>query len=429
MPRHTPACTAVVRPALLATVLSVALAGCAIGSADGAEPTGGNASGGRTTLTFWSYYEGAQKEWLEERVAAFEDVHPEVAIDLVQTVGDQQDQRLLASVATGGTPDLFINNIVVDFPTLVAGGVAADLTPYWEEYADREQFPDNAAWTSDGAVHNLLPYTNLLGLYYNADILAEHGVTPPETLEDLEAALAAVTEGGDEGVALSGAPTVEGAWLFAPQLLGEGVDYCNFSGAPVEAAFDRLGRWAAEGYVPQGAATWDQNASWQQFLTGRYAFGLNGNWQLGNVAEAGFEYGTAQFPAPEGGKSVVYPGGEGFGIGATSEHKDLAWQFLEEAVLSPEAGESIFATAGSIPVRADVSASLSEEADQYVAPFITAAQETGRWPDNSETAAAQTALGTAVSGVISGQLDAAEGAAQAEAGIAEALEAGGGSCE
>lgn len=423
MTRH-----ALARPAALLAVLSLTLTGCAL-SSEGAASSDG-ASGERATLTFWSYYQGAQGEWLADRVAAFEADNPDVDIEVVETTGDTQDQRLLASVATGGTPDLFINNIVVDFPTLVAGGVTADLTPYWEDYAEREEYPDNAAWTNDDKVYNLLPYTNLLGMYYNADLLAEHGVdSPPQTLDELEAALEAVTAGGDQGVALSGAPTVEGAWLFAPQLLGEGVNYCNLSGAPVDAAFERLGRWAELGYVPKAAATWDQNASWQQFLSGRYAFGFNGNWQLGNVADADFEYGTTQFPAPEGGSSVVYPGGEGFGIGATSEHKDLAWQFLEEAVLSPEAGETIFATAGSIPVRADVAQTLAEEGDEYVAPFLAAAQTTGQWPDNTETAAAQTALGTAVSGVISGQLAATQGSAQAQADVAEALEAGGGTCE
>ncbi|TNM67339.1 sugar ABC transporter substrate-binding protein [Streptomyces sp. NP160] len=407
----------------------VAASGCAISSDGGG---GGGGDGDKTVLTFWSYYVGAQKTWLDGRVAAFEKANPDIDVQVVETVGDQQDQRLLASVATKTTPDLFINNIVVDFPTLVAGGVTADLTPYWEKYADAGQWPEQAAWKNDGKVYNLLPFTNLLGMYYNKDVLAESGITePPKTLDELQEDLATVKAGGKyEGLALSGAPTVEGAWLFAPQLLGEQVDYCTWadSGPKVSAAFDRLGSWTSAGYIPQAAATWDQNDSWQQFVTGRYAFAFNGNWQLGNGGDAAFQWGTAQYPAPTGGSSVVYPGGEGFGIGETSKNKDLAWKFLQEAILSPEAGEQIFTTAGSIPVRSDAAQSSAIQDDANALPFATAAQSTGQWPNNPETATAQTALGTAVSSVISGQATPADAAASATDGIAKALAEGGGTC-
>ena len=416
--------TRALRATAVAAAFAVAASGCAISSTP-------DSADGKTTLTFWSYYQGTQTDWLAGQVKQFEADNPDVDVKIVETVGDQQDQKLLASVATGSTPDLFINNIVVDYPTLQAGGVFADLTDYWNDYADKSQYPDSAAWKTDDKVYNLLPYTNLLGLYYNSDILAKYGIDgPPATLDELDADLAIIKAGGeDEGIALSGAPTVEGAWLFAPQLLGEGVNYCDFDGPKVDAAFDRVESWAKAGYTPQATATWDQNASWQQFMTGKYAFALNGNWQLGNVKESGFNYGTAQFPAPAGGTSVVYPGGEGFGIGAKSKNKDLAWKFIEQAVLSADAGENIFTAAGSIPVRADVAETDVIKNDEFVQPFVTAAQTSGVWPDNTNTAKMQTALGKAVSAVISGQSSAADGAKAATDDIAAALEDGGGSCE
>jgi len=402
--------------------LAFGLSACAISEAGGDDSQ---------TLTFWSYYQGAQADWLAAQAAEFEENNPGVTVDIVKTVGDQQDQKLLASVATGDTPDLFINNIVVDYPTLVAGGVTADLTEYWDAFDDKDQFPESAAWSTDGKAYNLLPFTNLIGLYYNADILGEVGIdAPPTTLDELQTALEAVSaDGRYQGIALSGAPDVEGAWLFAPELLGLGIGYCNFEGPEVDAAFERVETWAAQGYTPQATATWDQNDSWQQFATGEFAFGINGNWQLGNAAEASFEWGTAQYPAPEGGTSVVYPGGEGFGIGANSEKKDLAWKFLEEAVLTPEAGEAIFTIAGSIPVRADVAELPAIKDNVAVQPFVTAAQTAGTWPDNENTANIQKVLGQAVSSVISGQNTAAEGSAAAIADIKTSLEDGGGSCQ
>lgn len=412
----------------IVTTMLLAVSGCTISSTGS---SGGQGSD-QVTLTFWEYYQGTQNDWLEHQVTLFEQNNPDVKVDLVKVVGDQQDQKLLASVATGKTPDLFINNIVVDYPTLVSGGVMLDLTDYWNDYADKGQFPESAVWKTDGKVYNLMTYTNLLGMYYNLDILKQYGITkPPATLDELQQDLAKVTAGGKyKGLALSGAPTVEGAWLFAPQLLGQGVNYCNWDSSQdkVKAAFDRVDDWAAKGYIPKAAATWDQNASWQQFMTGKYAFAFNGNWQLGNVKKATFKYGTAEFPASPDGQSKVYPGGEGFAIGAKSQHPDLAWKFLEQAVLSKQAEEDVFEKAGSIPLRADVANIDAIQKDTYVQPFVKAAQNSANWPNNPNTANMQTSLGKAISAVISGQKSGEQGAQQATNDIAAARKKGGGSC-
>lgn len=419
--------TRAARLGAVAAALALTLSGCAISASTGGGDTGGSA---KTTLTFWQYYTGTGRTWLANQVKDFEKKNPSVQIKLVDVVGDQQDQKLLASVATGTTPDLFINNIVVDYPSLQAAGVFKDLTAEWNGYADKAQFPDSAVWKTDGKVYNLMSYTNLLGLYSNTTILKQYGITSaPTTLDELQADLVKVKAGGKyKGIALSGAPSVEGAWLFAPQLLGQGVDYCNFSGPKVTAAFDRVQNWAKAGYTPQATATWDQNAAWQQFATGKYAFGINGNWQLGNVKTAGFTYSTAQFPAPPSGTSIVYPGGEGFGIGAKSKHADIAWKFLKDEIFTKAAGASLFTASGSIPVRADVAETPTIKNNTYVQPFVKAAATTGTWPKNSNTANVQTALGKAVSSVLSGQSTGAQGVTAAEKNIAAALKTGGNTC-
>lgn len=411
------------RSRLVATAVAVMLAasGCAIS----ANPTHSDG----TTLTFWEYYGDTQLTWLQGQVATFEKANPHVYVNLVQVVGGQQDQKLLASVSMGNTPDLFINNIVVDNPLLVSGGVMKDLTPYWNSYPDKAQYPSGAVWKTNGKVYNLMTYTNLLGMYYNKDILGQYGIsTPPKTLGELQIDMAKVEAGGKyKGLALSGAPTVEGAWLFAPQLLGLGIDYCNFSGPKVTDAFGRVAQWSKAGYLPLASATWDQNAAWQQFMTGKFAFAFNGNWQLGNVKTATFKYGTAKYPAPASGTSQVYPGGEGFAIGSKSQHPDLAWKFLEQ-LLSKQGNESVYTAAGSIPVRADTTDIPAIKNDKFVQPFVAAAQDTAQWPNNTNTATMQTSLGKAVSAVISGQQSGQQGAQSAESAIQTNIHKGGGSC-
>lgn len=413
----------------MGAAVALALSACA-SDADNTPSGSATPTGEVTTLDLWAYYAGTQAPWLAGQVKDFEANNPGVKINVIQTVASQHDQKLLAAAATGTTPDLFVNNIVVDFPTLAAGGVFADLTPYWEKYADAAQFPASAVWKDDGKVKNLLPFTDVVGMFYNIDILSQYGITdPPKTLDQLQADMKIVTADGKyKGLALSGAPTVEGAWLFAPQLLAVGVNYCNFEGPKVQTAFDRLDSWASAGYIPKSASTWDQNAAWQQFMTGEYAFAFNGNWQLGSVQEASFKYGTAQYPPPQGGVSQVYPGGEGYAIGSKSKHPDLAWKFLEEAILTRQAGESTFEQVGSISVRADAADSGALKEDPFVAPFVIAASDPGTWPRSESTAEIQTALGIEASAVISGQRSGKQGADNAIKNIAEGLTAGGGSC-
>ncbi|WP_165831888.1 ABC transporter substrate-binding protein [Brachybacterium endophyticum] len=383
-----------------------------------------------TTLRMWHYYQDQQKTWLEDEVRRFEAKHPKTRIALIDVVGDQQAQKLLASVSIGNGPDLLMNNIVVDFPVLRAAGVLKDITEQWESFQDNDQFPEATAWRNEGRVFNLLPYTNLIGMYAHSDALADSGVeTVPSTLSELESAMQKVSEkGAFEPLAMAGSPDVEGAWLFAPQLLGLGIDYCNFHGAAVEDAFRRLARWRDKGWLPQATATWSQTDAWQQFMTGRYAFALNGNWNLGNARDSGFAIQTARYPASDGGKSKVYPGGEGIAIGAQTKYPDLAWSFIESAFLSAPGARAVNTVAGSIPVRADVASSDQLAGDADVAPFVEAARHQARWPDNERTADMQRALGEAVSGVISGQLSGDEGASSAVNEIAAARADGGGSC-
>jgi multiple sugar transport system substrate-binding protein len=393
--------------------------------------SGPSTSGASKTLKVWNYYAaGPGLTWLQDETKKFEKANPGVNVQLVQVPFGQMDQKLLASSSTGTGPDVLVNNVVVDYPTLASAGVMKDMTSDWNSYPDKSEFPSSAVWTTKGKVFNVMSYTNLVGLYYNKTILSQYGITtPPKTLDEMQADMAKVVAGGKYGgLAESGAPTSEGAWLFAPQLLGQNIDYCNFKGPKVTAAFDRVATWSKDGYIPLATATWAQSDAWQQFMTGKFAFGLNGNWNLGGAKDATFKYGTTTFPEPSGGKSVVYPGGEGLAVGSHSTDPALAWKYIEDVFLSKSASEANYAASGSIPVRADVGSTAALKDNKLVQPFVQAAAATGKWPNNVKTAQLQSTLGTAISAVISGQQSGAQGAQSAITGIATELKAGGGGC-
>jgi multiple sugar transport system substrate-binding protein len=427
-------CRAVAGGALTATVLASAACGYSAGggpvsSALAKGPTCD--SGHQITLTVWSYY--TTLTVLNKLDKLFQQVCPNVTVKQVLIPGTQLDPKLLATASTHNGPDVLLNNVVVDFPELQRAGVMYNLTKFWDSYPDRSQYPASGVWrASNGQIYTVMSYTNLVGMWYNKSILSQYGITtPPATVAQLDSDMRKVVAGGKyQGLAESGAPSVEGAWLFMPLLLDQGINYCNFGGPKVTTAFTQVQSWAKAKLIPNATSTWTQNDSWQEFVTGKFAFGLLGNWNLATAKnQAKFSYGTALFPANDSdGKSYVFPGGEGLAIGAFTRYPGVAWKYLETSWLSKQANVTDFSNTGSIPLRQDVAATPSVRDDTLVQPFIRAAGDSAKWPDNPQTAAMQTAVGQAVSGVISGQLTPAAAAAQAEAGIAKARKAGGGGC-
>lgn len=401
----------------------------ALGCTASGDDNGGSETSGET-LVVWTYYTaGGQIDAMEAQNELWAEQHPDVEIEHVQIPFDQLPSRLLATATTQDGPDVVLDNVVVDFPSLAASGVLADLTDYWDGYEDKDQFGDSALFTfSDDRLYNVLSYTNLLGLYYNEDVLAQYDIEVPTTVSELEAAMQTVADAGEyTPMAMSGAATVEGAWMFMPLALGEGADYCTFDDPAVPAAFESLDQWTQNGYLPADTATWNQTDAWQAFLSGRYAFGINGNWNLGDVPDAGFGIGTAQYPAGSAG-SFVFPGGEAIGIGAFSDKQDLAWEYIETAWLSDEASRINFEASGQIPTRASVATSDEVAENELAQPFIAAASDTATWPRNEQTAAMQSAVGEASSGLISGQYGLEEALQHAQTGVADARETGGGGC-
>lgn len=406
--------------------LLMAAAGVGAASAGGSHVDGEGAE----TLTVWTYYvTGGQIDALDAQNEMFEQTHPGVKIDHVQIPFDQLAPRLLAGAATGDGPDVVLDNVVVDFPALAASGALLDLTPYWDAYPDAEQFPDSAVWRTDDGIFNVMSYTNLLAMYYNADVLDEYGIAPPTTIEELESAMAIVAEAGDyTPLSMSGVATPEGAWMFMPLLLSQGVGYCNLDEPSVEGAFTTLQGWADNDYIPTETATWDQADAWLAFASGDYAFGFNGNWNLGELAGLDFTAGTVQLPSNGSEGSVVFPGGEAIGIGSFSDNQDLAWEYIQSGWMSQEASLINFNTTGQIPTRADLADAPDLQANELVQPFVAAAGSTANWPASPNTAAMQNAMGQAGSAVISGALSPADAASQVVSDVTSEIADGGGSC-
>jgi multiple sugar transport system substrate-binding protein len=405
-----------------ATTLAGALVLTSCGDAGGAE------GGGDGVVTVWHYFsQDAQVQVMEDFAERFEAANEGVEVENVYVPYDQMNSKLVSAAGAQTGPDVVVFNGGETAP-LALGGALAPMDEYWSSFEDASQFPESVIHQVDDTTYAVQGYVNLLGLWYNADILEEIGVEPPTTLEELEAAMAAAAAAGYQGITLSGLPQSQGEWQAYPWLSAAGFDYESPDAAALEEAFTRVRTWVDNGWLSQEAATWDQTVPFQQFAAGGVAFAENGNWQQATAEEqAAFDYGVVPLPLPETGQ--VYLGGEGQGIGAFSDDPDLAWEYLTSTFYDAEAELEATETVGYIPARTDAGQAEQVSSNELLDPFaqtVTTFGATYPAPSIPPEAVAdvQVTMGQAWSSVIGGQQSPAAAAQQVMSAIEPLLGSG-----
>lgn len=399
------------RRTALAGVLAGALALAACGGSSSTSTTatsdGSPAVDATGTVTVWHYFSDPNQVALMDKYAElFEASNPGSTVDNVYVPYDQMNSKLVAAAGASEGPDIAVFN-GAETSTLALAGVLAPLDEQLGAFADTAQLPESVIHSVDDQAYAIQGYVNLLGLWYNADILSEIGVEPPTTMDELEAAMQKAVDAGYEGITLCGLPQGQGEWQAYPWLTSDGFSYDSPDATALAAGLSRVKGWVDEGFLSQEAVTWDQTVPFQQFASGGVAFAENGNWQMGTAAsDAQFEYGVVPLPLSDTGQ--VYLGGEGQGIGAYSADPDLAWKYLESTYLSVEGQLAAADIVGSIPSRLDAAEDDQVASNELLKPFAeTVAQFGANYPAGvippESVADVQLTVGQAWSAALGGQ--------------------------
>jgi multiple sugar transport system substrate-binding protein len=404
--------SSIIRSLLAAAVMALAVMVGACGSDDEASSggdTGSSAQSGAEPsgkLTVWTYYdEGsgglyeAPAQWKQQ----VEKKYPNVELDF-QVVGyDNMTQKLTAAAAAGKGPDIALVN-GGSIPELVKAGAAQDIGENWDAYADKGQFPAAAedSLMFEDRRHAVQAYTNIVGLYYNKDILDEVGVDVPTSVDELQSAMAKVKEAGKKPLTVSAPPGPGGEFSAAAWLLSAGWTYQDAANPAGKQAFDNLGQIVENGYVSK-ADSGGFNAP-TNFATGDYAFMHEGNWNLGSFEQdVKFEYGVTPIEGLD--RSPI--GGEVAIVGGNAKDKDAAWKVIEEMLLSKEGG-LVAAKAGSVPLRQDVASDPEVTKDENLAEFAKIAAKSTGIPLTDNTGKVGTVIGDAFNQLIAGKIGADE---------------------
>ena len=288
--------------AALCTATAVTLAACS----SSAKSSSGN--GG--TYTVWDPYPqyDASSDWAKLVAKCGTDN----GVTVKRTAWDTSKltSQVLLSAQQGNAPSV----VIVDNPvvsTLVEAGVLSDTGTTGQTTAG---YAANIldAGTVGGKAYGVPIGANTLALYYNKSVLAAAGIDIA-TVKDwtsLTAALAKAKAAGKKGITFSAVNTEEGSFQFLPWFWGSGAQLTKLDSPEGVSALQLWTDWVKKGYAPNDVISNNQQTSFQEFLTGDYAFAENGTWQLGGLKTSKIDWGVVPIPGAGGSLAAAPTGGE-----------------------------------------------------------------------------------------------------------------------
>lgn len=282
---------------------------------------------------------------------------------------DQLSQRLQIGLTSGvSQADVFMFRPLQEGLLFQQNGWVADLSSYAEadeqwNLADFQPGPLGTV-SKDDVLFGVPIVTERQALYYRKDLFEAAGIPVPTTLEELEAAAAALHDPANNvfGIVLRGqrsaAVTQFSSFLYSfggTWIDEEGNSALNTPEAL--AAYEYYGR-LLRNYGPLGTI----NMSWPQaiaiFAQGQAAMYLDADILYTNVVDPNAslvvdKVGFAPFPAGPDGARPYSVTSWALGMNAASANKDAAWEFIRWAT-SPQIVRKLQAENGQSGARLSV---------------------------------------------------------------------------
>lgn len=392
--------------AFVAAGTMLGLAACAPASTD--------ADADVTELTIWDYFTHLDGDSHLQRL--YEACENETGIKVVRTADAAVTDNLLQAASGGNTPDL----VILDNPNVAEFAETGLLVPNSESGLDVGDQRENilAAGRVGGELYGGSIGSNTLALFYNTELLAAAGVTPPTDWDEMTSAVAATTQGDVYGIAFSAINGEEGSFQFEPFLWGAGGSLEELDSAEAEAALALWTGWVADKQASQSNLSANQQDIRDQFASGNAAMMINGTWQLNALNEAGVPYAVVPVPARDGGPAASPLGGEFIEIIAGDEARVAASAKFAQCLIDPaNLGEWIAAQSYVSPYPDEAEAQA--DANPALRPWVDAiAVANGRTADlGSAYPTVSRALWTAIQEALTGAKSPADALEAAQASV------------
>ena len=380
----------------LAGVMTFSLAAC---GSKGKEESSDKKEDGKT-LKVAAVETAYGKAMWEKVVAAFEEEHEGVKVEL--TIDKKLEDVITPDMKAGNYPDVIMRAVGAEAgmtETFIRDNNLVDLTDVLDMKVPGEEvtvgdkilpgFTENTITNpyGDGKTYLMPMFYGPCGLFYNEALFEEKGWTVPTTWDEMWAL-------GDkakaEGIALFTYPTTGYFDAFFYALLHEAMGEENFTKAlqyeegiwdtpEAKQVFDIIAKLATytEKTTPANANDNDFQKNQQLVLDNKALFMPNGNWVIGEMAEApraeGFKWGFTALPALKAdGERASYSFFEQTWMPKEAKNQDLGKEFI--AFLYSDKAAEIFANeGGAVQPIVGMSDKLKDDAKIYYSIYDTGA--------------------------------------------------------
>ncbi|MDG4674830.1 extracellular solute-binding protein [Shinella sp. 838] len=306
-------------------------------------------------VTAWKGNE-SEPAGLSGLIASFEAANPDIDVELSYISRTDTDVVIPPRLQGGNPPDV----MMVDMPLVKVWGDAGFLQDFGTDAEWYGRVPQDlrSAITLDGKAY-IMPLEVIgMGLFTNMGMLKSVGIdAPPQTLDDLKTACAALAAAGKNAMMLPGTWNAElfvianglGAGTTPASDLGNGtntfVDDAGFNAA-LDTVRDLAGAGCFNAAQMAGVDPW--STALAEFKAGNFAMMPQGAWNIASFKEnSSLEFVFGPIPTPSGGVAVDL-----FGIGwaasSASDNPEAAKKFIE-----------FFAKAENLQVMLDAEAAYS----------------------------------------------------------------------
>lgn len=341
----------------LVVVFSViALTACNSSSTD----DGGN-EGGQTEITYYSF--SAMPDYeneLEEMVAAFEEINPDIKVNVELAPFDDYFTRLQTRIAGNEAPDVFELNYE-NFIQYASRGTLADLTEFIEKDDDFDpsQLNEQAfkAYQYDGKQYGMVESFSNVVMYYNKDLFDEAGLDYPTADWTWEDELEAAKKLTDPDKNIWG--------MYAPVTMNEFYKIAAQNGGTI---FDEEGNvtintpenletleYMVDKVVTHEVSPSPADLSGQSdgdlYQNGQIAMLHTGIWMFEAFKEAPFEWDIQLEPGNK--QKAHHFFANGLAVSADSEHKEAAYKFASFMSASDEAAKIRISSSWELPAITD----------------------------------------------------------------------------
>ncbi|WP_172192348.1 ABC transporter substrate-binding protein [Actinomyces faecalis] len=352
---------------------------------------------GDVTLTVWDQeVRGGQNEQMERLNKAFMDTYPNVTIKRVSQSFDDLQTTLRLALSGDDAPDVVeANNSRSTMGAFVAAGQLISLDPWISAYGWDKSYSASilsySSYSADGktfgsgSLWGLPQVGEAVGIYYVPSRLAELGLEPPSSWEELTEQLATIKAAGkvplmlgnvEKWPALHVFGPVQGAHVPADDVRSLGFGNAGASWKTEEnlAAATQVQEWAAKGYFNEGFNGVDYDTVWQDFSTGTGTYLIAGSWLAPDLkAVLGDD---VAFMLPPASKAIGKPattGGTGlpFAITSAARNPNVAAAYID--FITNADAMKVLADTGNVPI--NDTASFAADAGGVVGEVMTAFQD------------------------------------------------------